>query len=775
MSALPESDPQADAPGAPGISPTWTSSAKDAVTTGLGSSRLWVTLGHGIVNEVYWPSTGQPQIRDLGFIVAGPGGWYEVKRVRTYTMSKPKAYIPLPRIVHEDDAYRLELEILPDTIRDAFLIRFHLEGDDLRLYALLAPHLTGTGKGNSAWVGETLLAQKDGAALCLRSDVGFSRASAGYVGASDGWQDFNRNGRMTWTYSRARNGNVAMMGELAENAGVLALGFAETVEGADTLSRSTLAESWENMHRRFVAEWENWAEQLTIPEMRRDLARQVENSAAVLKTHEDRTYPGATVASLSIPWGNTHDDAGGYHLVWTRDASETGLGLLAIGMKSEACRMLTYLIATQTGDGHWSQNYYPNGRPFWTGIQLDEVGFPIVLAAKLRDCDGLAGLHGVNHMIEKAATYIVRHGPLSPQDRWEENAGASPFTLAVEISALVAAATFMRGKEKSYLLSLADYWNERIEDWTYIMGGPFAEPMGVDGYYVRIGLPPTEGGLCGRIDVRNRPNGWLPAVALVGLEFIYLARMGLRKPDDPRIRDSVKVIDKVLRVETPNGAAYRRYNEDGYGEHSDGRAFDGTGTGRAWPLLAGERGHLDVLLGKDATPYLEAMAKMTGPGGLIPEQVWDSDPIPERFLAPGKPTGSAMPLVWAHSEFIKLALAAKTGRPIERLEAVEDRYGGERPEAATWHWRHDTGFDELPVGRELLVEATAPFSLHYGFDGWQNVRDQASTPTCFGMHGVRLTPGDLRGAASLDFTFHDAEPDRWEGTNYRIDLKSKSG
>jgi len=99
-----ESGAFGDAPrGTGSLKPTWTSSAKDLVTTALGSGRVWATLGHGILNEVYWPSTGDPQIRDLGFIVAGPRGWSEVKRVNRYALATPEPDIPLPTVTHEGD------------------------------------------------------------------------------------------------------------------------------------------------------------------------------------------------------------------------------------------------------------------------------------------------------------------------------------------------------------------------------------------------------------------------------------------------------------------------------------------------------------------------------------------------------------------------------------------------------------------------------------------------------------------------------------------------
>jgi glucoamylase len=373
-------------------------------------------------------------------------------------------------------------------------------------------------------------------------------------------------------------------------------------------------------------------------------------------------------------------------------------------------------------------------------------------------------------MILAAAGYLARNGPVSPQDRWEENAGISPFTLGIEIVALVAAADRLPAPDRRYALSLADYWNERLEDWTYVESSAFLEEFGVEGHYVRIAPAMADGGLCGRVDVRNRLGEGVPAVGLLGMEYIYLARLGLRDPRDPRIQNTLKITDSVLKIETPHGTAYHRYNGDGYGEHEDGRAFDGTGIGRAWPLLTGERGYLDVLLGIDPLPYLEMMTRMTGPGGLIPEQVWDRPAIPARRLEPGKPTGSAMPLVWAHAEFLSLLAARHCGRPPKLLASVEQRYQGRRPVAATWHWRRTEPFARLPGGRDLLIEHTAAFRLHYGFDGWQDVTDTQSEPQGLGMHGVRLNTHDLMGHATTEFSLYFPESDAWEGEDHQIAL-----
>jgi glucoamylase len=760
------------APGGPGSRPTWTSSAKDMVTTALGTSRVWVTLGYGIVNEIYWPATGKPQIRDLGFIIAGPSGWFEVKRICRYRISVPEAYVPLPQIIHEGEGYRLVLELAPDPRRDVVLISFRLIGEGLRLYVLLAPHLGNSGEHNNARAGRDLAGWKGDNALCLVSDCRFSRSSAGYVGVSDGWQDFCQNGRMTWTCTEAPNGNVALLGELQANEGTLGLGLAETCEGARTLARSSLSEGYGQIRQRFIDGWQEWGKTLVIPDAPADIKREAYLSAVVLKVHEDRTYPGSVVASLSVPWGNSSDSLGGYHLVWARDCVEAGLALFAVGQVDDARCMLSYLIATQTADGSWYQNSFTDGSPFWTGVQLDEIGFPVILAAKLAEENALAGLGGVDTMIRRAVRYLVHNGPISPQDRWEENAGFGPFTLAIEIVALIAAAEFLDGEKRSYALSLADYWNERVEDWCYVERGPLAEPFGGDGYYVRIGPAAAQGGLRGRVDLRNRSGESVPAAELIGMEYLYLVRLGLRSANDPRVLSTLKITEGLLRVETPYGIAYHRYNGDGYGECADGSPFDGSGIGRAWPLLTGERGHFDLQLGRDPLPYLEMMTRMTGPGGLIPEQVWDGPPLPERGLEPGKPTGGAMPLVWAHAEFLKLLAARQQGRPLEMLKSVEEHCRGKRAKRGTWHWRPETPFDVLPEDRDLLVDLPTPFVLHLGFDGWQGIEDKPSMPLPFGRHGVRLTKSDCAHRRVADFTCYLVDAARWEGRDYHVRLAS---
>jgi glucoamylase len=291
--------------------------------------------------------------------------------------------------------------------------------------------------------------------------------------------------------------------------------------------------------------------------------------------------------------------------------------------------------------------------------------------------------------------------------------------------------------------------------------------MNVAGYYVRISTPDKSGALTDRLQLRNRAGEEIQASALVSMDFSYLVRLGLRRARDVRIQDTIKIVDQVLKVDTPAGAVYHRYNEDGYGEYADGRAFDGNGIGRAWPLLVGERGHLAMQSGEDPIAYLQTMCRCSSSGGLLPEQVWDTAPIPELELAPGRPSGSAMPLLWSHAEFLKLLIAREHRRPIELLQCVEERYAAPNG-AVAWHWRDEVPVGLLESGRALLIEDRHPFVLHFGFDGWQRVTERTAVAQPFGLWSVRLSVQELSQASQLNFTRrYDSG---WEGADHRVAL-----
>jgi glucoamylase len=792
MSKPAENDPAEPcglAPGAPGIDPTFTSSDKDMVGCALGLPRLWYTLGHGILNEVYWPRIDIPQIRDLGFIVAdGAGFWAEVKRLDGRVFAQAAPGVPLVAVTHRHPRFELTVRICPDPERDVLLLAFDLTGDPaLRPYALAAPRLGGTGRDNRVGVerhrGRRILWGEQGpfalALACADGAQGdaFGRCSAGHVGVSDGWQDFARNGAMTWNYAEAGPGNVALMAELP-CSGVLALGFGSSRESAATLALASLAQEFKRTWDTVLQSWLHWQERWVadcgfdaLPDR---LRRQALTSALVLKTHMDKTYPGAMVASLSIPWGSQGEERGGYHLVWPRDLVECAGALLALGTVEEARDTLRYLVAIQEQDGHWFQNLWLGGKSYWTGIQLDEAAFPVLLACALAERQGLDGI-AVTRMARRALRYIVSRGPASDQDRWEEDAGVNPFTLATCIAALVAGAELLPGSDADLACTVADFWNSRVEDWTVARGSALTERFGVAGYYVREaprGTLSDANALRGRVPVKNRDvDADLPAAELVGGDFLQLVRVGLRSPEDPVIRDSVTVIDGMLRVDTPSGPAWRRYNGDGYGEKADGSPFDGAGIGRAWPLLVGERGHYEFASGADPLPFLSTMAAMSGGLDLLPEQVWDAAPLPELGLSPGRPTGSAMPLAWAHAEFLKLAASRRLGRVFDRPEAVWRRYQGRRPNPRVAVWTPAAPVSTIRPGQDLLLLFPEPVSVRWGKRNgdagtWLDPQDAATHPLGLDLHGVTLDAGALSGAGEIVFTW--STPDGWVCADYAV-------
>lgn len=778
-----------DAPGAPGIAPTWCSSAKEMVGCSLGPSRLWFTIGGGIVNEVYYPRIDIPQIRDLGFIVADDKGfWAEAKRLGNHDLQLPSPGIPAVSIVHRHDRFELTLRIVPDALRDVLLLEVRLDGDSgLRPYVLLAPHLGGTGRNNFAEVAEyrhhrVLWAEQGpfGLALAVADECqrdALARASAGYVGMSDGWQDFFRNGAMRWEHRRAGPGNAALLGELPRQA-TLALGIGSSKEAAATLAISALAQPFEVPWQRQIRDWERWHASCgqgceTPVDVSAAIHRQFLISAMVLRAHQDKTFPGAMVASLSVPWGNTGDERGGYHLVWPRDLVECASALLVLGGEAEAREVLQYLIASQHADGHWYQNQWLGGKPYWQGVQLDEVAFPVLLALRLAAGGALAGIE-ITDMVRRALGFIARNGPASDQDRWEEDTGINTFTLSVCIAALVSGAPLLKPAARDFVLGLADYWNARIEDWTAVMGTDLAHRLGVRGYYVREAPSQTvsdDHALSRVLPIKNRNgDGDVPADEQVGVDFLQLVRFGLRRADDPLIVDSLKVIDALLKVDTPSGPCWHRYNGDGYGEHEDGSAFDGSGKGRAWPLLTGERGHYELTAGRDVMPYLEAMARMSGSGGMLPEQVWDTASLASHELHPGRPSGSAMPLAWAHAEFIKLYVSRQRGRPVDLPAAVWQRYRGRRPDVQNAFWLPQAPWGEMAPMTVLHVGFYEPGVVRWGVDGWQDPREVVTQDTGLGVHIAPLATQNLRAGQQIQFTFRSSQTGTWIGRDYTVSI-----
>jgi glucoamylase len=793
------------APGWPGIPPRWTSSAKTGVGAALNpSSRVWFTVSHGIVNEIYYPRVDQACTRDLGLIVTeGRDFFSEEKRHTQHQVGSLADGVPAYRLINtcEQGRYRIEKDVLTDPRRVVLLQHIHfvpLKGglENYHLYVLLAPHLGNRGYGNTAWMDSykgipMLFAEQDGIALALACSVPWLKRSVGFVGISDGWQDLLRHKEMTWAYTRAENGNVALTGEvnLQHNKGsfVLAIGFGRNSAEAGHRALASLLDSFETARVEYVREWQAWQDTLSSVDIKsKGKGRLYGVSTAVLRTHEAVRFPGGIIASLSIPWGfvKGDDDLGGYHLVWPRDLVETAGGLLAAGAKENVRRVIHYLRTTQEPDGNWPQNMWLDGTPYWSGVQMDETAFPILLVDLGRQ-KGALEAGELNHlwpMVRRAASFLVRNGPVTQEDRWEEDPGYSAFTLAVEVAALLAAADLAELNQEpraaAYLRETADAWNASIERWTYVTGTDLARQLSVEGYYVRIAPPEVAGAASpveGFVPIKNRPPGQStePADHMISPDALALVRFGLRAPDDPRIVNTLRVIDGLLKVETPYGPAWHRYNDDGYGEHEDGTPFDGWGVGRAWPLLTGERAHYELAAGRvnEAERLLQTMEAFANEGGMISEQVWDSPDIPERGLFFGRPSGSAMPLVWAHAEYVKLCRSLSEGRVFDMPPQPVKRYLVEKTNSFYALWGFNLKTRNMEAGKILRLQVPTPAVVHWSIDGWATVHDTEMQDTTLGLYIADLPTERLPRGTTIVFTFYWTEAGQWEESDFTVGVR----
>src|SRR5205809_713033 len=700
--------------GAPGIEPRWTSSAKEGVGTAYHTScRVWFTLSHGIVNEIYYPHVDKPNTRDFQFLISdGETFCHEEKRDLNHQIEYPERDCLFYRLTNSDPdgRYRVVKHVLTDPHLSVLLVHTRLEVFDeslrgkLRLYALLAPHLAGFGAGNSAWCSELgdnelLRAQREDVHLIMACDTGFCRRSVGYVGFSDGWQDLMQNFNMDWEFTAAIDGIIELT--------------------------------------------------------------------------------GAMVASMSIPWGETKgdQDLGGYHLVWTRDLVHSAMALLATDQTSTPLRALIWLAAIQRTDGSFPQNSWIDGTAYWSGLQLDQVALPILLAWRLHKHDAL-GLFNPRVMIVRAAAHLMLQGPVTTQDRWEENAGYSPSTLATVIAALACAAEWAKEFGKmdvaDFIFAYADWLAAHVEEWTVTTQGELVE--GFPRHYIRIN--PTDPKAP---DPHPDPNtamiqlanggGLHPARNVVGGDFLHLVRFGIRDANDPVIRDSIEVIDRVIKYDLPQGPCWRRYNHDGYGQKDDGGAFDGTGVGRCWPILTGERGHYELAATRDPKPFITAMENFANQGGMLTEQLWDGPDLPEAHMKRGCPTGAAMPLCWSHAEYISMVRSRHDGICLGCVEPAYQRYvlHPARSDYEIWTLRYP--MRRMSRGKILRIIIAAQATVVWSIDGGTR------TNLLDAIHESRLNlwfadfrTADWPAGSLFTFTFFWKRDQRWEGRDWQISL-----
>ncbi len=780
------------APGAPGIEPHWTGGYKEGVGTAISpSSPVWFTLSHGILNEIYYPQLDTAMVRDGQLLVVdADGGFWEEKRDLHHQTEYLDEHAPAFRITNRESGGKFtlvkrvltwpRLPVLLQTVD--FMAAGEGTDGDYRCYYLVAPHIYNHGYGNSAALRElrdgtpALLAWRAGLFLCVTARLPFTERSVGYVGRSDGWTALKHTGRLA-TYDSADDGNIALTGGWSARPGetqLLVTSFGRTEKEALFAAQLALNQDFDTIYAQYLGEWKHFFSGLggILPADHRH-ARMQRISAMVLKTHQDKIFSGGIIASLSIPWGNAAGDGniGGYHLVWPRDMTEAATAFLTLHDTEDALRSLEFLQASQSTDGSWPQNFWLNGHPYWPGSQMDETAFPIHLAYHLtRRKPDLP----VYPMVKKALAYLARNGPVTQEERWEEDGGYSPSTLAAMIAALVLGGHMARehGEEATarFVEELADYWADSVDRWTFTEEGTAV--AGHPRHYERIHpvVETAAGGNIhgGYVPIKNLPGGQMlfPEIAVIDGGFLELVRYGIKQPDDPHIADSVAAYDGGLKTDMPYGPMWHRYTHDGYGEGDQGEPYTGVGRGRAWPLLTGERGHYALALGESAEPYLRAMESAATAGGLIPEQVWDAADLPERELYRGRPTGSASPLVWAHAEYLKLLYAEETGRLVERYKPVTDRYADfAGAPIAFWQFNHQIQH-WTPGTKTIRVVAQAKARLVYTVDDWSTFQAAELTPIPIGCWCTDIA---VEGVQALEFTFFWIDADHWEGRNFRIE------
>ncbi|MGD0251005.1 MAG: glycoside hydrolase family 15 protein, partial [Thermoplasmata archaeon] len=282
---------------------------------------------------------------------------------------------------------------------------------------------------------------------------------------------------------------------------------------------------------------------------------------------------------------------------------------------------------------------------------------------------------------------------------------------------------------------------------------------------------PNEGPEMGDLSLPNLPPGvptHFPASEIVSTGFLDLVRFGVRPPTDPIVQDTLRVVDRVLRVDTPLGPLWHRYNHDGYGQRDDGGPYAGWGVGRPWPLLTGERGHYELALGHDPAPYLRAMERFATQTGLLTEQVWDAPDLPSQHLELGRPTEAAMPLAWAHAEYVTLLRSTVDGQVFDRIPEVAERYlRPRRSRRPIEVWKFNRRPRTVDPSATLRVIADQPFRLRASEDEWRTGSDVDSRETALGLWFADLPPLDVVGRA-WQFTFYWTVVDRWEGRNFSV-------
>ncbi len=746
--AAPPAGTGTEATGSPGVASHQGQSRKDCVgTSRTTGSKIWFTVANGILSDVYAPTLDATNVETMQYLVTDGTSFTDLQsRDTTYTVSSdPTGMVCTITSTAKSGAYTLTNTYFTDPNRDSVIVRTKFRplskaAKDFRLYVRLDANAGGNGGGGAPNGGadSAVIDTTSGSAipvsfdtrttsqanrtayavpsyLALTADRPFTSVSSGFVGAaSDGLIQLDRTHTLAPVAATATGGNVEQTVALQrghDGESTLALGFgtsqAAAVKTATESSRSPKG----GLLASYVAGWVKYDAGLKVPMLaapgltgsqRFTAIRSYYQSANVVKASEDKTYPGAIVAGLDAPWGQSivaNDPnnlfVGGYKEVFARDLYEAWTALYTDGDQATARATVRYLLLkSQQANGSQPRNSLLDGTKAADAFndQLDETAYPILMALQ----SGLAGDTALWPRVKLAANFLVSHGPSFGVERWEEQTGYSPSTIAAEIAGLVAAATIadQQGDPSSARVwrATADQYQRSIKAWGVTTNGP----LSADPYFIRLSKTGDPNAAISYNVGNGGPTLDQRAVADAG--FLEYVRLGILPATDPVILNSLAVTDAAIQRPTDSGVGWLRYNGDGYGDCFVGAGTNCTvtgapwtnnfsGTGHPWPVLGAERAqqYLAQGLTTDASAALVSINRMNSGPGLVPEQVWDRANVPASpygtdpatasigFIN-GKADGSASPLTWGSAAQVRLTADLAAGRSLEQPAQLRDRY-----------------------------------------------------------------------------------------------------
>ncbi|MDD4974642.1 MAG: glycoside hydrolase family 15 protein [Bacteriovorax sp.] len=688
-----------EASGAPGIQGSWSSAKKVQVGTynedgRSANSPLWFTLAEGTLTEVYYPTIDQGQVKDSQFLVSDGRTFFQQERDLKH---KVEVLSPsLVKITNQDFSGRYKISHTFYTLKDSATLVDEVEVqtniNGIHIYLLTNPQLNNTAAKDSAAVtNDGFLFSENRTQLSVSTSAGFRQKSVGFVGSSDGYQDISRHYQMNNLFTTATNGNVASTGEIEIPQTAGTYHFYVTYSFGDLVKlKAKKLTDYNQAKNDYVLSWTNYLNTLKVPKnLSAPQLLLYLRSLYTLRCHEDKLNPGAFIASLSIPWGESQKESpnqeiGGYHLIWPRDLFNVSVALLNSGDYPAALRALRFLKKIQYKEGAgtwnlnpriipkagaWPQNTWVTGRTYWEGFQLDQTAFPIHLfyhiLLKTPTADRGALIAEFQPMLTSALNFISTYGPWTHQERWEENFGISPSSFSAATAALIIGSKIYPSTAYGqYMLDTANHWlytpNDNIDTWTFTTNGSYGDGR----YYLRMAggssydanWNPNDNS---SIHIANSSQS-IPQGKVLDQGFLQLVLLGLKPGNSPEVKASKAILDRQISYVSPKGRGWYRYSFDAYGEE---------GKGRLWPLLSGEHARFaierfsandlswnDVL--KETNTIVDSFLGFANSGLMIPEQVFENS---------GEGTGSATPLAWSHAEYIKLLWSVENKKNIENV------------------------------------------------------------------------------------------------------------